>query len=168
MSKECKTLDAREMKLITISHFLKNLVWNQDNWLTEYAGKTLEGKENENEEGEEGESNNKNEPVVAEQKEAQNENLPAKKVKTNPRVYFDIKIGKREARRIVIELRADVVPMTAENFRALCTHEKGFGFKGSAFHRIIPNFMCQGGDFTSGYKVYLLGNTKIKNITILK
>ncbi|KAF9320313.1 Peptidyl-prolyl cis-trans isomerase D [Podila horticola] len=85
----------------------------------------------------------------------------------NPRTFFDITIGDEPIGRVVFELFADVVPKTAENFRALCTGEKGIGqstgkpltYKGAPFHRIIPDFMIQGGDFsnqngTGGESIY--------------
>ena len=68
----------------------------------------------------------------------------------NPTVFFDIETGGEAAGRVEFELFADVVPKTAENFRALCTGEKGMGYKGCKFHRVIPDFMLQGGDFTIG------------------
>ena len=63
-----------------------------------------------------------------------------------PTVYFDIQINGVDVGRIVMALRSDVVPKTTKNFIALCNHEKGYGYRRSLFHRIIPGFMCQGKD----------------------
>jgi len=113
-------------------------VWDKDEWLQEHTGpeNQLNGSEN-----------------VEETKTVDSSNEtsvePAgKRKRQNPKCYIDISMNDQYTGRIVVELRADVVPMTAENFRCLCTHEKGFGFRKSSFHRIIPGFMCQGGDFT--------------------
>ena len=64
-------------------------------------------------------------------------------------VFFDIEITGGKGGKVIFELFDSVVPKTAKNFRELCTGQNGFGYKGSGFHRIINNFMAQGGDFTN-------------------
>merc|ERR1712036_8298 len=73
---------------------------------------------------------------------------PTVRTMATTRVFFDMTADGAPVGKIIMELRNDIVPKTAENFRALCTGEKGFGYRGSTFHRVINNFMCQGGDFT--------------------
>lgn len=92
-------------------------MWAEDAWLQKYAGQTLDKESTE--------AKDETEPVV----EVTVTEKPEEK-KANPQVYFDIKIGNSDVGRIVMILRADVVPKTAENFRQLCTNEQSFGFKG--------------------------------------
>jgi len=68
---------------------------------------------------------------------------------TNSIVFFDISINNKYIGRIQMELFTDVVPKTAENFRSLCTGDRGLSYKGTKFHRVIPNFMLQSGDITN-------------------
>ncbi|CAN7979436.1 unnamed protein product, partial [Ixodes persulcatus] len=79
---------------------------------------------------------------------------------SNPRCFLDVDVSGEPIGRLVVELRADVVPKTAENFRTLCAGTLGYGYQGCPFHRIVPNFICQSGCFetptgkTGGCSIY--------------
>jgi peptidyl-prolyl isomerase E (cyclophilin E) len=154
-----KTIRVNVAKPIKLKEGSARAVWSEDAWLQKHAGQTLAADGGKAQAGD-GESGEK--PMDAEVgaegggadgaglkrdadevtvDEEEDDSPEAKKLKANPHVFFDMRIDGQFVGRIRIMLRKDVVPLTCENFRCLCTHEKGFGFKNTVFHRIIPNFM---------------------------
>lgn len=149
-----KTIRVNIAKPVKLKEGSARPVWSEDAWLQKHAGQTLmDNKDNKDLNDKQlSDNNNENDSEVKEvesDKQLDNnedivdeeEGPEAMKLKSNPQVFFDMRIDGQFVGRIRIMLRKDVVPLTAENFRCLCTHEKGFGFKNTTFHRIIPNFM---------------------------
>ena len=131
-------------------------VWSEDQWLSKAMNAVDDEKsatdDNNNEKKPLQTQTSNKEEEVSEEIDTETGNPAIKRIKTtaNPRVYLDIEINGSRGGRLIITLFADAVPLTAENFRCLCTHEKGFGFRHTSFHRIIKEFMAQGGDMTKG------------------
>lgn len=120
-------------------------IWNDDEWLRNHAGQNSEDVSQNRvaDNTEDDENKQKNGDKASETDNQNNTANEVNKKSSCDTCYLDIAIDNRDAGRIVVGLRNDIAPRTSENFRALCTAEKGFGYKNSVFHRIIPGFMVR-------------------------
>ena len=145
-----RTIRVNLAKPLRASEASTRAVWQNDQWLQKYAGKSVEEGGEGATDAEKSAVDKNGEPAGEVNAEKQEPVRVSKPLKTNPEVYLEIRADGRFIGRIKILLRKDVVPLTVQNFLALCTHEQGFGYKNSTFHRIVPGFMLQGGDITRG------------------